>query len=205
MREPKRLLKDGASDFERQLLRSVMNERPSARHRSRMLRGLGFVGPLAWASQVKAALSGLGSQATAGIAVGGVLAAGAVVAASWAPWGDAAGPERASPARAAAPAQQELAAPARAPEPTPQVAPVRAESPALETPPGDRADTQLRDEIALLDRARVALQKGQRKRALQALEQYRQRHPAGILERESELLRGQASARKPSRGQRHAP
>ena len=33
------LLRDGATDFERQLLSAVRGERPSARQRARMLRG----------------------------------------------------------------------------------------------------------------------------------------------------------------------
>ena len=76
MKEPKRLLSHGATDFERQLLRAVVSERPSALLRSRMQRGLGLVGPLAWASNVKAMFGTTASKVTGGIAVGLVVAGG---------------------------------------------------------------------------------------------------------------------------------
>ena len=82
MKEPKRLLTHGATDFERQLLKSVMNERPSGLLRSRMQRGLGLVGPLAWASNVKAMFSTLTTKATVSFAVGGIVAAGGMAAVS---------------------------------------------------------------------------------------------------------------------------
>lgn len=198
MKEPKRLLARGATDFERQLLSSVMNERPSPLLRSRMQRGLGLVGPLAWASNVKAMFSSLGSQATVGVAALGVVAAGAIGAASLAPTSDIA-----SSSREAVSESRVIAAPARA---VPEAPPVLATSPAaleqpvadVETLPAAAGSSQLRDEIALLDAARSALQKGSRKRALESLVEYQERFPDGILERESRLLRRHAT-REPAR------
>jgi hypothetical protein len=82
MKEPKRLLSQGATDFERQLLRAVANERPSAVLRSRMQRGLGLVGPLAWASSVKA-MAGNFASAVASKLTGGAVTGGAGTA-TWA-------------------------------------------------------------------------------------------------------------------------
>lgn len=194
MKEPKRLLARGATEFERQLLSSVMNERPSPQLRSRMQRGLGLVGPLAWASNVKAMFGSLGSQATVGVAALGVVAAGAIGAASLAPTSGVASSSR----EAVSEARGVAAAPART---EPEASPVLATAPAalehsmadVETLPAAAGSSQLRDEIALLDAARSALQQGRRKRALESLVEYQERFPDGILERESRLLRRQAT------------
>jgi hypothetical protein len=201
VKEPKRLLARGATDFERQLLASVMNERPSALLRSRMQRGLGLVGPLAWASNVKAMFSSLGSQATVGVAALGVVAAGTIGAMSLAPISDVALREPAMEGQVmAAPAQSvpseaaitEVVAPAALAQPGADV----------ETVPAG-ASSQLRDEIALLDAARSALQQGSRKRALGSLNEYQERFPDGILEREARLLRRHAT--RQSARQRRVP
>jgi hypothetical protein len=85
MKEPKRLLSHGATDFERQLLRAVANERPSALLRSRMQRGLGLVGPLAWASSVKAMVGSIASKVTGGVALSTIVAVGGIAAVSLTP------------------------------------------------------------------------------------------------------------------------
>lgn len=211
MKDPKRLLSHGATDFERQLLRSAMNERPSALLRSRMQRGLGLVGPLAWASNVKAMLSTFTTQASAGVAIGGLaigglVAAGASAAVSFAPrWS-------AEAAHAQISEPQSIEAAPQRPAALPPVLEAAALTPALpvpvtpdvETLPAPAAGSQLRDEIALLDAARAAIQRGNRKRALQALNEYRERFPTGILERESRLLRRQATQPAPRRRPRSA-
>lgn len=205
MREPKRLLARGATDFERQLLSSVMNERPSALLRSRMQRGLGLVGPLAWASNVKAMLGSLGSQATLGVAALGAVAAGAIGAASLAPAWDGASAMReslsearvmdATPARSPA-AEPSPAAPA---EVVPLAAPELPRADVETLPASTAGASQLRDEIALLDAARSALQQGNRKRALASLDEYQERFPGGILERESRVLQRHATQNKSAR------
>lgn len=209
MKEPKRLLARGATDFERQLLSSVMNERPSALLRSRMQRGLGLVGPLAWASNVKAMLSSLGSQATLGMAALGAVAVGALATASLSPISDSASVARESASEARV---MDATPPLPAAEPAP-AAP--AEVVLLAAPELPRADvetlpastaaaSQLRDEIALLDAARSALQRGNRKRALASLSEYQERFPGGILERESRVLQRHATGKK-SAGRRPVP
>jgi hypothetical protein len=59
-----------------------------------------------------------------------------------------------------------------------------------------RANSQLREEIALIDSARADLQRGASNRALSTLDGYRNRFPEGILSREASLLRRQAGSRK---------
>jgi hypothetical protein len=88
MKEPRRLLSHGATDFERQLLRAVANERPSAVLRSRMQRGLGLVGPLAWASNVKAMVASVASKLTGGVALSTVVAVAGIAAVSLTPGSD---------------------------------------------------------------------------------------------------------------------
>jgi hypothetical protein len=202
MKEPKRLLSHGATDFERQLLRAVASERPSALMRSRMQRSLGLVGPLAWASNVKAMFGSLGRKVTAGAAVAGVVVAGGVAAYQLYPGADGDEALPSAPAVVeAAPAAPVVAepepAPAEAAEPQAVEAPaeVGASAPAAVD---DSADGRLREEIALLDGVKAALQRGEREQARQSLDTYRERFPDGILRREANVLRRRAEA-KPGR------
>jgi hypothetical protein len=270
MREPKRLLADGATEFERRLLGAVMNERPTPALRSRMRRGLGLVGPLMWVSNVKAMFADVASKGTAakvalGVAATGVVAAGGLAVAvglssldeprnppaeiesiaatstqaASAPAGSAqaglaqaglaqavAAPEVAvAPAQAKPPesasrpapvaldpeasagveavpllALPEVAQPAaHLAQPTPPAALQAAPTPS-EAEDADGTASQLREEIALLDSVRNALQTGARGRAHAALEQYRTRFPSGLLSREAALLRRQAGAKRGSEG-----
>jgi hypothetical protein len=192
MKEPKRLLAQGATDFERQLLSSVMNERPSTLLRSRMQRGLGLVGPLAWASNVKAMFSSLGSQAKVGVAALGVVAAGAIGVVTLAPSSQVANAPRESMSEAA-PARFVEASPAAVSAEVVAAAALTPPVADVETVPAKGGSSQLRDEIALLDAARSALQQGSRSRALASLNEYEERFPSGILERESLLLLRQAT------------
>ncbi len=212
MREPKRLLTQGATDFERQLLRAVVNERPSALLRSRMQRGLGLVGPLAWASNVKAMFSTLASKATVSVAVGsvvvsGMVAAGGIAAVSLAPgssarWEAPASDTAASDTAASNTAEVEqaegarlVAEPSVAEPVTPKLAEPPAEALTVDALARAEADSHLREEIALLDAARAALQGGSRSRARASLDAYKARFPRGILSREAKILRRQAASR----------
>lgn len=216
MKEPKRLLSQGATDFERQLLRAVVNERPSALLRSRMQRGLGLVGPLAWASTVKAMLGSAAGKVTGLVAVG-VLAAAGFTALNLVP---------------AAESEVALEAAANAPPSEPSVAAPAVEPAVVEVPPSassnaegaavaaaaapatdavsdvaptsndvaaDEDDRRLREEIALLDAARSALERGDREAARVSLRTYRERFPAGVLAREAKVLRRRA---EPARAKR---
>jgi hypothetical protein len=62
----------------------------------------------------------------------------------------------------------------------------------------DSDDGRLREEIALLDGVKAALQRGDREQARQGLDTYRARFPDGILRTEANVLRRRAQA-KPGR------
>jgi hypothetical protein len=208
MREPKRLLSQGATDFERQLLRSVMDERPSALLRSRMQRGLGLVGPLAWAGNVKAMFAALTTKGVSVAVAGAVAAGGIATGAGLVPglrsnvfegrdvFAGRNAAEAPAPERVVQPAPALDARVAPAPEaPTPEAPTPEAEA-ELGSAELARANSQLREEIALIDSARADLQRGASNRALSTLNGYRKRFPEGILSREASLLRRQAGSRK---------
>jgi type IV secretory pathway VirB10-like protein len=207
MKEPRRLLSQGATDFERQLLRAVVNERPSALLRSRMQRGLGLVGPLAWASTVKAMLGSVAGKVTGVVALGVLVAAG-VTSLHLVPSSDELPPV----AQVSAPTAASVSEPAVAPALRAPAAAMPAESPGSAAPAApptaspsapelaarvepeatDDDDRQLREEIALLDAARGALERGEREAARSSLRSYRERFPTGILAREANVLRRRA-------------
>jgi hypothetical protein len=181
----KRLLHEGATDFERQLLRAVAGERPSPRLQARMRRGLGLSGAVFWAGNVKAMLATLAGKGALGVTLAGLATLAGVATYQH--------------MTAEVPAAL-LAAPPTAPVP----AVAQSTQPAIESPAAAEQNAaaaeasadngQLREEILLLDRARSALRDGSASLALTLLDEYRQRFPAGILNREAELLR-QRSAR----------
>jgi hypothetical protein len=222
MKEPKRLLSHGATDFERQLLRAVVSERPSALLRSRMQRGLGLVGPLAWASNVKAMFGTVTSRTLAGVAVAGVVVATGFAAVRLLPSSNedvavATAPLQAPPIQARSPARElESAEPSGSQASAPQVYPVAPPAPLSPLPvgieravPSDEAvpndavgspgatddDGRLREEIALLDAARAALQRRDRSGARASLSIYRERFPSGVLRREANVLRRRVEAK----------
>jgi hypothetical protein len=187
MKEPKPLLREGASDFERQLLSAVMRERPSPQLRSRMRSALGLTGPIAWVGSAKAMLSALAGKGVIAVAVVGCVAAGVVGVRSIRSARDAAREAAATSATTATP-------PAPAAErPAPSLPTSVPEQPA-----GNR---ELREEILLLDQVRAALRSGSERAAVEQLDAYRQRFPAGMLSREAAQLRQQAS----SAARVHAP
>jgi len=188
MREPKRLFSEGATDFERQLLKAVMNERPSSMMRSRMQQGLGIAGPITWAGNAKALLTSLGTKSGITAAFGGVVAAGGLAAAV------GLGPFASEPAQApVAMAASPVAMHAPAANEAPSAPPVGSEA-GLEVAELERS-SQLREEIAVLDTARVALQQGASARALTVLARYEEQFPSGILSREANLLERQAATK----------
>lgn len=200
MKNPMPLLREDASDFERQLLSAAMRERPSPQSRTRMRRTLGLTGPIAWASSVKAMLSALAGKGTLSLAIVGIVAAGVVGVRSMPSAGGAA-----SAVSEVAPAV--TLAPAAMPAP-PGVAPVveRAAEKQNTAPEPALSNRELREEILLLDQVRAALQSGARAAALEQLDNYRQRFPSGILSREAAQLRQQAgAARASSKRQSSAP
>jgi hypothetical protein len=204
MKEPKRLLSHGATDFERQLLRAVVSERPSSLLRSRMQRGLGLVGPLAWATNVKAMFGTVTRRAAVSVAVVGAVVAGGFAAVGWLPSSTGDDSLGAAPARQAQPAQQAVgavpvdegpAAVAAAPIDPATAADVGPSDATSGEPPVVDDDSQLREEIALLDSARAAIQRADRETARATLNVYRERFPRGILRREAKLLGGRIDAK----------
>jgi hypothetical protein len=211
MKEPRRLLSHGATDFERQLLRAVVSERPSAVLRSRMQRGLGLMGPLAWASSVKAMVATAAGKLLGGSVLSGLIAVAGVAVLSSAPSEsrpraatnvsfERVAAEQPAPLVAAPPVAPEAPAPPAAePAPVPVLAePAPAEAaPALAAAePADDDDSRLREEIALLDAARGSLQRGDRAAAAASLRTYRERFPSGILRREANVLRRRAEQKR---------
>ena len=183
MKEPKPLLREGASDFERQLLSAVMRERPSPQLRSRMRSALGLTGPIAWVSSAKAMLSALAGKGVSAVAVVGCVAAGVV------------GVRLIQSARDAAVTSATTATP---PAPAAERPAPSLPTSVPEQPAGNR---ELREEILLLDQVRAALRSGSERVAVEQLDAYRQRFPAGMLSREAAQLRQQAS----SAARVHAP
>jgi hypothetical protein len=200
MREPKRLLSEGATDFERQLLKAVMNERPSSMMRSRMQQGLGLAGPILWAGNAKALLSSIATKSGFASALGGLVAAGGLAAAVGLGSVDSSSvdsPSNSSPSGAdRAVAVPVVAAPVAPEASTPIVA--------VDELSEIERNSQLREEIAVLDVARIALQQGQRARALEVLARYGERFPGGILSREANLLQRQAVSRAQRAGARRS-
>lgn len=233
MNDPKPLLREGATDFERRLLSAALGERPSPRLQAQMRRGIGLTGPLLWAGNVKAMLGTLVGKSVIG-AVGLVAAGGLAAAVNHA---TVSAPATATPATATpatpTPATPTLAAPSPADAPSvPFVDQQRQATPALAPAADDRTNTgvatdeakagtavseraavdddananddgsngQLREEIRLLDQARGALQRGSAKDARSVLDEYRERFPTGILDREANVLLEQTRARGTNHG-----
>jgi hypothetical protein len=171
-----------------------------------MRRGLGLVGPLAWASNVKAMFATLTTKAAVAVAVGSIVTAGGIMTAV--NLGSAARAEGARDRQESSaqvleraaeahlePEAPALPSPATLPEPSPSVV---AEAPPSATETGGE-NSQLRAEIAALDSVRGALRQGARARAMAALDAYAQRFPAGVLSQEAALLRQQAARGKTTR------
>jgi hypothetical protein len=195
-KEPKRLLDQGATDFERHLLAAVMNERPSPAHRARMQHGLGLTGPLVWGSNVRAMLGdvsnlGIAAKLGLGAAAGGIVAAlGITALINWAPATPAPEPEMVREAVVESASAPRVTAPSS--EPSRIADSARIEPGAAAPQPtglaGSEENSALREEIALLDEARRALQRGAMSRASSILEDYRRRFPQGVLSQEAGVL-----------------
>ena len=221
MKEPERLLRLGATDFERSLLESVQNERPPPELTARMERALGIavgvglsalthagtaqaaVSQAATGSIAPPAASAVASNAVASNAavggkllaakVGGHLAAGVAVKASI---GAVLGTGLLVSAVTFLPDVV-----SRGPEKEFVAAPSLASAPEVNAPPSLEGDIEpaaaaapLREEIVLLDEARAALARGNAAGARSALERYRSSFPRGALLREARVLWARAGA-----------
>jgi hypothetical protein len=196
---PERLLAADATDFERRLLESVRDRKPSPASSARMARALGVtaaaVATTATAKTIAAevVVSKAGAVAGAGavwpwISVG-VLAlavAGAVVG---------------SRTRHATPNRHRAPAPVTAPSNPAPVAPTEPGPGTAEPPPSaagpvrrSRLATapELGDQIAFIDAARAALSAGADRRALETVRRYQERYPAGSFRPEATALKVEA-------------
>jgi TolA-binding protein len=210
MSHPVRLLDEGASEFERELLGSWQSQQPSAaaRRRALALAGSGAVTTIA-ASAGAEVLPQLGLGAVAkwlgiGVVAGLVTSAAALGVVD-------SNTTIASPERVAAVAPTPVAmaaaptiAPAQTTKPTvePATAPDRTQAPsvviakprsaAIVVQPEPIATSPrggLGPETILLDRAREALRSGNAARALELVGQYQSQFPDGVLAQEAAVLR----------------
>jgi hypothetical protein len=212
MSDPRRLLDEGANNFEAKLLRAGRRDAPSARNRRRVLAGLGLGSVLSSSVVASAGGSKVFSSGTLGALrwVGGgavsVLAVWTGVQA-FAP----------APAKVSEPAHRPamaLVQPKRAlPEttlPAPAVPENGAQAPSSVKPSlaaratgpvatQERARDSLSAELAALDRARSALASRDTQLALRLLDEYAQRFPKRRLDTEAAVLRIEALAARGDR------
>jgi len=185
MNEPKRLLDEAGTSFERSLLSALAKERPSPELARRMHQGIAVAGVAAGA---KLAAAGHGALAWVGLVAAG-LAVG--VAASEVQ-------ERSTPAPIVAPAvPQPKAAPAplETANPPASVAPaptVEATAPSARARSATPRSGDIRDEIRLLDAARGAVRGRRADEALTLLARYDRQYPAGQFRQEVLVLRVEA-------------
>jgi hypothetical protein len=174
-----RLLDEGASSLERSLLGAGKSYASSAQTRAKVLAGLGLAAG-STALLTGSAVASTAAKLTWGKLLIGVSLVGAVTAV---PIGYYALNHPAAPAMA--PAQHSVGSTVAEP-----VALDTAEAPAAAM----HAAT-LSAELGALDRARLSLAGGDARRALDALDTYDRRFPAGRLQLEAEVLRIDALAK----------
>lgn len=184
MTDPERLLDGGGSELERELLGALASERPSPLLSRRIRQGLVALGVLTSAKTSVAAI----------MTLVGLVSVGA--GAAW-----VAGHERSEPQRLALPRAAEKVSrvatsavratpPVTSEAPPPNVespAPARSAVAAPSSPGGD-----LRDQIALLDRARAAVRARESRTALAELAAYSKRFPRGEFSQEVTVLKIEA-------------
>jgi hypothetical protein len=176
--EPIRLLQESDSSLERSLLGAGKSYASSAQTRVKVLAGLGL------AAGSTALLTGSAAASTAAKLTWGKLLVGVslVGVVSAVPIGYYALHQPVAPANA--PAHRSISTPAT---PTEAAAAPEAQSAAR--------TAMLTEELGALDRARLALAGGDARRALDALDGYDRRFPAGRLQIEAEVMRIDALAK----------
>jgi len=205
MKDPKLLVSEGASDFERRWLSAARAEEPPAEVVNRIERALG-IGVAAVATTPAVATA---TSATAATAKGG-LSALRIAGLSALGVGGAVGLvlllTRPSPPRPSLSADQPPPVVETAPAPVGAAAAIApaVEAPARDKPSSTPAAGALRDEITLIDGARAALSAGSPGQALALLERYRARHPRGMLLPEALAMRIEAIDRSGDHARAHA-
>jgi hypothetical protein len=200
---PERLCDAGATDLERRLLRAASREEPSRALSERMAGAIGITMPVAGSALGEAAKPGtLAASKTAAASgslgpwVSGALVA-AVVAGAFVVTGPAKTPS--TPARTAAapsfiPGAPPLPTPVSAPlaaDPLREVAPSVAVSSETQRGTGSPS-SDIAEQIALIDAARVALAGGSAQRALTGVRQYQTRYPQGTFRPEAAAIKIEA-------------
>lgn len=202
----KRLLEGEGSEFEQNLLGALRLERPSPELEQRMRAaiGLGAIPP----SAPTAAPPPVAAPAAKTFGTWGALAAGSIVAAVIVSGGALLGREEAPPVdEAPPPSAVEHAPPSQPSGPEPISAsdlPTESEAPAVIDPSTSKgrprgnansaapSSASLREEIRLIDAARLAVKNDDAARAIGILDQYARRFPDGTFKQEARVLRSEA-------------
>jgi hypothetical protein len=187
--ELKRLLSEGATDFERRLLRAVVNERPSARQRTRMLQGIGVSSGVAlWAATAQAALVSAGGKFVLGLAAASVVALGVLPLVQQRVASDAAARSVIAPALRVDSTPNVAASAAVA---VPAVVEAVPEEPGAREVPSAIPDSsnELRAQIELLDAVKHAVNRRDGAEARQLLDRFDEQFPHGVLGSEARTLR----------------
>jgi hypothetical protein len=191
MSDPRRLLDEGASDFEARLLRAGRVDAPSTHNRRRIMVGLGLGGLLSTTAVTTGAHASIKGWLTA--AGGGTLGALAIWAGveAWGPDEAPASPpavvvlaKAPAPVRAreVVPPRAEVAPPVEEPATAPQPLVERAAKPAP-------TETDLSGELGMLEEARRALSARNYGLALTTLDGYTQKFPRRKMGSEATVLR----------------
>lgn len=198
MNDPRRLLDEDSTSFESKLLRAGKKDAPAPHNRRRIAAALG-VGSVFAASTVATGASATG-KSWLGLATGSVLRiAATVTAGALAVYGgarvlapDTEEPAPKPPVTVSRPAPAPARPPAEVAPPAPAPAPVESAEPVVRrAAPASTADT-LSEELAVLDRARRALARGEPGAALAQLDDHARRFPKRHLSSEATVLRIEA-------------
>jgi hypothetical protein len=198
MSDPQRLLEQG-TDLEARLLSAALDEPPPADLLARTLQTVGAAAPGAAVASGAAAKAGAAAAAKGGLwgaiaagAIAGVLAVGGFALATR----SEPRPTRAVPAVTAAvekvapPTIEAPAPPAAEPAPVPSAAPAASASAVASA----ARPVALMAEVALLDEARGALNRGEIAAARALLDRYAKEHPRGQMAREAAQIRADVEA-----------
>jgi hypothetical protein len=205
-----RLLASGATDFERRVLESALQKKPSSASSARMAKALGVTAATIGSATAATTLAA-GATATKGVAAAGATA--------W-PWvtlgviglavaGAVVGTRTGHEARPPQTVPSVMAPVMQAPEPVAPTEPAVAEPSPRATTPTQRAHTttatsELRDQVALLDSAREAVSAGAGRRALEILRRYQDRYPTGSFRPEAAAMKIEALLKLGREAEAHA-
>ena len=196
----RRLLDGDGSELEQNLLGALKLERPSPELEQRMRSALGLGPALVTAPPpppVTPVVKSVGawSAAAAGSVVAAVIVGGVLLGRG----GTSVAPPSAAPANVVVPSEP-APTPAVAPEAkAPEALPAKPRShPVAPSAPNGKVATSasLREEIRLIDSARVLVKNNEGSRALAILDQYARRFPNGTFQEEARLLRAEAQKQR---------